>query len=359
MKNRLFCAIAGVFLATVGSAGELKPFEYAGIKLGAYASDYDVEGEPGNRKLDQQTWGFDKMAIRELNNRVVEMRLSVEPRIYDPAERNKHFDGFAKGVRAKLRNCKWKNLDPARWQFTSHDETVVGSLCSYGDMSKIRYEFRASITDGTGGQITYTVNAEGRTVATYGDAKMRGYLNAVKPFEEPKTTEITNMFGVTLGMKLEDVGLKTVKLKTRNSDVWNYGFTPKKKFRRFDVYKLKVEKGIVMGIQATVTPGEYAGDIVAVVDILRKKYQAAFAWPSTSSDTRIARHVGYGDDYTILEIEHKSVRRTLSVEHSMSLTLSLDAHRRELDRVYSSRRKHEQFIKSKPDPHKYDGIDAL
>jgi len=154
-------------------------------------------------------------------------------------------------------------------------------------------------------------------------------------------------------------------LKTKKNDPWQYAFLPKKRFRRFDNYKLKVDNDIVYGIQAsfTTTDGTGEKELVNIVDILRKKYKARFSWPMIPMGERLtrqtARHAGFGDDYTLLLVEHRSVRKTLSTEESFILLLTYDFTRKSSDRASAARTNVEKSKKAKSDSQKYDGIDAL
>ena len=182
------------------------------------------------------------------------------------------------------------------------------------------------------------------------------------PWASKKTEPISTLFGVHIGATIDEIELPRFELKTPFASC-QYGFTPKRQFRQFDMYCFQIVNGRVYKIiGAWQKPNkknrkwELDDDAIkaeraAVRDILKEKYKIHFAKRSQ------ILYAGTGEDYTFLSefnVEYKT-KGSYKPKKYWVVGLSTDERRISADKRQKEKRVSEEKLRKI----QLDGIDAL
>ena len=317
--------------------------EFFGFKLGSFASDEEIERRTKSFKLEKPFLKFESGCLRYANNRrlyAVELStkwMSVVP-FKDVEIKREIEESLVAKYRGQL-EMKRDSAGTKYLSFRSPDETPQRIRVS-SDYSNGLTIFRADLRDDRiySGKCPPWMDA-----------------NEIDPCLAEKTTPITNLFGVTIGIPIDAVSLNHKKLKKRIFDC-DYVFEPRKQFRKFNRYLLRVKDGKVAGILATwKLPYEGKGvpdEKAAIRRVLKEKYK--FQFVSLDKIT----HVGNGDDYTYLTVDSR-LPTSSSVGYYLIIELREDIERRVREKFKKERENRDSVRSEPPRQVNLEGIDAL
>lgn len=337
----LFVFVAMAFV-TFADEGGLE--EFFGYKLGAYttASDEEVERLEKFHPLSEPIGGFSEVALKYSDDyRLQAVRLQMPT-----YEKGGKMAGYEQ-IMAKYRRyfewviSRYSTKEGKRW---------VEKCEKIGIKFKQGIGTNQIIDDSDGRKFSISLKTlDERSAPT-------------PPWATQKTVPISTLFGVPIGATIDEIELPHFDLKTPFASC-QHGFTPKKKFRQFDMYCFQIVNGRVHKIiGAWQKPNkknrkwELDDEAVkveraAVRNILKEKYKIHFAKRSQ------ILYAGTGEDYTFLSefnYEYKT-KDSYKPKKYWAVGLSTDERRISADK----RQKEKRVSEEKARKIRLDGIDAL
>lgn len=336
------CVLAMTVFATFADEGGLE--EFFGYKLGAYttATDEEVERLTKLHPLPKPIGGFTEVALEYSDDyRLQAVRLRMPT--YDKDGR---MAGYQQILSKYGRYFEWvisrySTKEGKRWVEKSERTGI-----------KFRQGIGANQTIDTSRGNTFSIRVKAldeRSAPT-------------PPWTTQKTVPISTLFGVPIGATIDEIELPHFELKTPFASC-QYGFTPKKKFRQFDMYCFQIVNGRVHKIIGAwqkpkkknrkweLDDEAVKAERAAVRNILKEKYKIHFAKRSQ------ILYAGTGEDYTFLSefnYEYKT-KDSYKPKKYWAVELSTDERRISADKRQEEKRVSEEKARKI----RLDGIDAL
>jgi len=333
-----------VTMAFVTLAGDGGLEEFLGYKFGEYttATDEEVERLEKFQPLPKPIGGFTEVALKYSDDyRLQAVSLRMQTR-----DKDRKMAGYEQILAKYMRHFEWQM---SRYWIKEGKRMVEKN-------ERIGIKFKQG--NGTNQEID-TRNGDMFSIRL---KTLDERSASTPPWASQKTTPISSLFGVRIGATIDEIELPHFELKTPFATC-QYGFTPQKKFRQFDMYCFEVVDGRVRRIiGAWQKPSmknrkwEIDSDAVQneralVRDILREKYKIHFAKRSQ------ILYAGTGEDYTLLSesnYEYKT-KGSYTPKQYWAIVLSTDERRFYADKRQEAKRVSEEKARKV----RLDGIDAL
>lgn len=338
----LLSVVVMTAFATFADEGGIE--EFFGYKFGSYttADDEEVERLEKWHPLTTPIGGFDEVALKYTDDYRLQM-VSLRMQKYD---KDRRMAGYEQ-ILSKYGRCfEWKI---SRY-WIKEGKRMVEKNERCGIKFRQGIGAKQEIDDHDGSRFSIRVKNFDDSSAT------------TPPWASEKTTPISTLFGVRIGATIDEIELPHFELKTPFYSC-QYGFTPKKKFRQFDMYCFQIVDGKVHRvIGAWQKPGRkyrkwevdieaFQGERALVRNILKEKYKIHFAKRSQ------ILYAGTEMDYTLLSelsCEYKE-KGSKTPKKYWAIELRPDERRFSADMRQKERRASEEKARKI----RLDGIDAL